>query len=384
MSNIILKLSNIAKEFPGVRALDNVNFELFHGEVHALLGENGAGKSTMIKILTGAHSKTSGKFIFEGKEIEHISPDISKKIGINAIYQELTVFDELTVAQNIFMGKEINGKVLTNDKKMNEEAKKIFDNMGIDINPNSLVKELSIAQKQMVEIARVLSSETKVLIMDEPNVIRKKISRAVTDSIGVVNYTDEQPGVKNLINILCAIKGYTPEEVVKMYDGKGYAEFKNDVAEAIVEELAPVQEKVKALLGDKKALEENNIPYSEENVFIGDYDYSGAYRVTKEIINNRKDITAIFSISDIMAVGAAKSVIDQGLQVGEDISIMGFDGMDISKYYNPGITTVKQPKKNMANNSIDLLLALLAKKEDHKHIIFETKIIERESCKEVV
>lgn len=95
-----------------------------------------------------------------------------------------------------------------------------------------------------------------ILIMDEPNVIRKKISRAVTDSIGVVNYTDEQPGVKNLINILCAIKGYTPEKVVKMYDGKGYAEFKNDVAEAIVEELAPVQEKVKALLGDKKALEE--------------------------------------------------------------------------------------------------------------------------------
>lgn len=138
------------------------------------------------------------------------------------------------------------------------------------------------------------------------------------------------------------------------------------------------------LEGYKKALEENNIPYSEENVFIGDYDYSGAYRVTKEIINNRKDITAIFSISDIMAVGAAKSVIDQGLKVGEDISIMGFDGMDISKYYNPGITTVKQPKKNMANNSIDLLLALLAKKEDHKHIIFETKIIERESCKEVI
>ena len=95
-----------------------------------------------------------------------------------------------------------------------------------------------------------------ILIMDEPNVIRKKISRAVTDSIGIVNYTDEQPGVKNLINILCAIKGYTPEEVVKMYDGKGYAEFKNDVAEAIVEELAPVQEKVKALLGNKKALEE--------------------------------------------------------------------------------------------------------------------------------
>lgn len=137
------------------------------------------------------------------------------------------------------------------------------------------------------------------------------------------------------------------------------------------------------LEGYRKALEENDIPYSEDNVFIGDYDYSGAYKVTKEIVNNRKDITAIFSISDIMAVGAAKSVIDQGLQVGEDISIIGFDGMDISKYYNPGITTVKQPKKHMANNSIDLLLALLAKKEEHKHIIFETKIIERESCKDM-
>lgn len=95
-----------------------------------------------------------------------------------------------------------------------------------------------------------------ILIMDEPNIIRKKISRAVTDSIGVVNYTDEQPGVKNLINILCAIKGYTPEEVVEMYNGKGYADFKKDVGDAIVEELAPVQEKVKALLSDKKALEE--------------------------------------------------------------------------------------------------------------------------------
>ncbi|ELC8443620.1 LacI family DNA-binding transcriptional regulator [Clostridium perfringens] len=137
------------------------------------------------------------------------------------------------------------------------------------------------------------------------------------------------------------------------------------------------------LEGYRRALEENDISYSEDNVFIGDYDYSGAYKVTKEIINNRKDITAIFSISDIMAVGAAKSVIDQGLQVGEDMSIIGFDGMDISKYYNPGITTVKQPKKHMANNSIDLLLALLAKKEEHKHIIFETKIIERDSCKDI-
>lgn len=138
------------------------------------------------------------------------------------------------------------------------------------------------------------------------------------------------------------------------------------------------------LEGYKRALKENGIDYLEKNVFIGDYDYKGAYEVSKNIISKRKDLTAIFSISDIMAVGACKAFIDLGLKVGEDISVMGFDGMDISKYYNPGITTVKQPKKNMANNSIDLLLALLAKKEDHKHIIFETKIIERESCKSLI
>lgn len=95
-----------------------------------------------------------------------------------------------------------------------------------------------------------------ILIMDPPEVIRKKVARAVTDSIGVVNYTDDQPGVKNLINILCAIKGYTPDQVVEMYNGKGYADFKRDIAEVIVEELAPLQERVKNLLGDKKALEE--------------------------------------------------------------------------------------------------------------------------------
>lgn len=138
------------------------------------------------------------------------------------------------------------------------------------------------------------------------------------------------------------------------------------------------------LEGYKKALEENKIPYLEENVFIGNYDYSGAYRVTKEIIDKRKDITAIFSISDIMAVGAAKSIADHGLRIGEDISVMGFDGMEISKYYNPGITTVKQPKKAIANSSIELLLGLLDKKEENKHIIFEAKIIERESCKNLI
>ncbi len=95
-----------------------------------------------------------------------------------------------------------------------------------------------------------------ILIMDSPDIIRKKISRAVTDSIGIINYTDEQPGVKNLLNILSAIKGISPEDLVKSYEGKGYADLKKDVAEAIIGELSPIQEKVKELLSNKKYLEE--------------------------------------------------------------------------------------------------------------------------------
>lgn len=99
------------------------------------------------------------------------------------------------------------------------------------------------------------NANSYILILDEPDVIRRKLSRAVTDSVGIVNYTDDQPGVKNLINILCTLKRITPDEVVETYKGKGYAEFKADVAEAIIAELSPVQEKVKALLGDKEKLE---------------------------------------------------------------------------------------------------------------------------------
>ena len=137
------------------------------------------------------------------------------------------------------------------------------------------------------------------------------------------------------------------------------------------------------LEGYKKAIFENNLKYLEENIFIGNYEYEGAYNVAKKIINERKDITAIFAISDIMAVGAAKAIIDLGLKVGDDISVAGFDGMDITKYYNPEITTVKQPNKKMAISSVDLIFDLLLKKKQNKHIIFETKIIERKSCKDI-
>ena len=135
--------------------------------------------------------------------------------------------------------------------------------------------------------------------------------------------------------------------------------------------------------GYKKALEESNIETNSENMLIGNYDTRTAYNETKSFLKQNKEVTAIFAISDIMAVGVAKAVADCGLKVGKDIAIIGFDGMDISEFYNPGITTMKQPKEAMALKSIELLFALLSGKGEHKHILLDTELIERESCNSI-
>lgn len=132
--------------------------------------------------------------------------------------------------------------------------------------------------------------------------------------------------------------------------------------------------------GYKVALEDNGITVDNENLLIGEYDTKTAYNETKKLLERNNKITAIFAISDIMAMGVAKAITDLGLKVGKDISVVGFDGMDFSEFYNPGITTVKQPKEAMASTSVDLLFALMNGKGDHKHILLDTELIERESC----
>lgn len=137
------------------------------------------------------------------------------------------------------------------------------------------------------------------------------------------------------------------------------------------------------LKGYKKAMEENNLEFNTNNILVGDYNSAKAYEVTRKFLKERKDVTAIFSISDVMAVGVAKAIVDEGLKIGDDISLMGFDGMDVSEFYNPGISTVKQPKVEMAEKSADLLLELLNGKSDNQHIILNTELILRDSCKEL-
>ena len=164
-----LEMRGIVKRFPGVLALDHVNLSVRRGEVHALLGESGAGKSTLMKILSGAYSKDEGEILFDGQPVEIHSAQDAQRLNISTIYQELNLTEQLTVAENIFMGRQLmKNRFQVDWRKMYEEAQKLLDELGVDVNAHALVRDLGVAQKQMVEVAKSLSINSRVLIMDEP------------------------------------------------------------------------------------------------------------------------------------------------------------------------------------------------------------------------
>ena len=168
----LVKMEHVTKEFPGVRALDNISFDIRPGEVHILLGENGAGTSTLMKILRGVYQPTSGKIYLKGKEYDYLTPKDSYENGISIIYQELSVINELSILENLFVGKlpskKVAGISLVDYKLMNEKAKAVLDKVGIKRSPNTMVEDISISEKQQCEIAKALVSNADVIIMDEP------------------------------------------------------------------------------------------------------------------------------------------------------------------------------------------------------------------------
>ena len=169
MGEVILTMKGIDKSFPGVHALDHVDLEVRKGEVHALMGENGAGKSTLMKVLTGIYKKDSGTITYEGKEVEFHNTREAQDAGVVIVHQELNMLGHLTVAQNIFIGREFKKGIRIDDKKMNEEARKLFDRMHIDIDPTETMSNLTVGKQQMCEIAKAISHEAKVIIFDEPS-----------------------------------------------------------------------------------------------------------------------------------------------------------------------------------------------------------------------
>jgi ribose transport system ATP-binding protein len=163
-------MEGIEKSFPGVHALSQCKFELRPGEVHALVGENGAGKSTLMKVLAGVYSKDAGRILHKGKEVEIHNPRAAQNLGISMIHQELNLMPHLTVAQNIFIGREPrqNVKFMLDDKAINRQAEQVFAMMRLNLDPRLKVADLTVAKQQMVEIAKALSFNSEVLIMDEP------------------------------------------------------------------------------------------------------------------------------------------------------------------------------------------------------------------------
>lgn len=167
---IVLEMKAISKEFPGVKALDQVDLEIRQGEVHALMGENGAGKSTLMNILCGKLKKDAGQILIDGKKVEIKNIKNSIQLGISMIHQELNFVPALTVADNIFLGKEISRgwKSWMNGAAMEEEAQKLLDEMEVQIQATARMMDLSVSQQQMVEIAKAISNRSRILIMDEP------------------------------------------------------------------------------------------------------------------------------------------------------------------------------------------------------------------------
>ena len=168
MSEYVLELKGITKIFPGVKALNNVQFQLKPGEVHALMGENGAGKSTFIKVITGVHKAEEGEMYLFGEKVDFKGPKDAQEAGIAAVYQHPTSYPHLTVAENIFMGHEIKKNHMIQWKAMNEEANKLLKQLNADFDSTAEMGTLSVAQQQMVEIAKALSTNAKIVILDEP------------------------------------------------------------------------------------------------------------------------------------------------------------------------------------------------------------------------
>ena len=165
-----VEFKHISKSFPGVKALTDISLTLEPGEVHVLVGENGAGKSTLMKILSGAYTADDGELWIEGKRVEKNSPAVASDLGIGMIYQELNLIPELSIARNIYMCNEIKGKlrVFNSSRAMNAEARLLMQEINLEEDPTTLVKNISVGSQQMVEIIKAISKQSKVLVFDEP------------------------------------------------------------------------------------------------------------------------------------------------------------------------------------------------------------------------
>lgn len=223
---VLLQMKNIHKKFPGVYALKDINFELHAGEVHALLGENGAGKSTLIKVLGGIYKADQGEILIDGQRVEIDDVLSAQSNGIAIIHQELVLVPHMTVAENIFLGREPKKAGFVNHDRMTKEAQVLLDEYDMHIEADSLIKDLTIAQQQMVEIVKAISFRSKILVMDEPtsSISDKEVAflfktmRALTESgVGIIYISHKMSELEEICDRVTVMRDgtYVGTEVVK-------------------------------------------------------------------------------------------------------------------------------------------------------------------------
>lgn len=215
----LLEMKNVSKGFPGVQALSNVSIDLHHGEVLALVGENGAGKSTLMKILTGIYTADEGEIYLNGELVQVENTKKASELGISMIHQELNLMKDLTVAENIFIGREPKTMgIFMNDRKLNQITRELFDKLSLDLNVKTKVELLTIAKQQMVEIAKALSYESKILIMDEPTTALTETEIDVLFNI-IETLKKEGVGIIYISHRMDELKRIT-DRVIVMRDGQ--------------------------------------------------------------------------------------------------------------------------------------------------------------------
>lgn len=268
MAEVLLEMTNIQKYFPGVHALDDANLCVNKGEVHALVGENGAGKSTLMKVLSGIYKKDGGTIKFRGEEVEPTDPKHAQALGIGIIHQELNLMPHLTVAQNIFIGKEPTRGLFIDQSSENKKAKEMLSALNVDINPAMPAGHLTVAKQQMVEIAKALSYDSELLIMDEPTAALteseiEELFKVIHDLrekghgiIYISHRLDELPKISDRITVMRdgqyvgteETKNVTKEKIISMMVGRTI--YEQPKSHSTVPEGAPVVLKVEHMMGN--------------------------------------------------------------------------------------------------------------------------------------
>jgi len=336
MAEELFRMENISKSFPGVKALDRVSFSVNKGEVHGLVGENGAGKSTLMKIMAGVFHEDEGEIYIENKKVNIDTPKQAHELGISIIYQEFTLCPHLTVADNIFVGRPKMKGPFISDKAMHQAAQIILDDLGININTYTIVRSLSVAQQQMVEIAKAISYNSRILVLDEPSATLTE--REIEQMFGIIRRL-QQKGVGMVyishrmeeLNQIC-------ERVTVLRDGQ-YIGTRN-LADITMNEL------VKMIVG--RSLE-NKFPQHErvigdvilraKNIRRRDRTNPGKYKVDVDEFCVRKG--EILGISGL--VGAGRTEIMR--------CVFGADKPEsMELYMNDKKVNVRSPKKAIINS----------------------------------